>query len=212
MKIKKLNFKEYLVYTLVIAVGIAIDQLTKFLAVKFLEPIDTLPLINKVLHLTYVENRGAAFGMLADKRYIFMIISTVMIVAIGLYLYLGLCEKRSYAIPLAMIVSGGIGNMIDRIALGYVVDFIDFRLINFAVFNGADSFVCVGAFALALLLLIDIFKEARGENKEKKVTEEAADEGGSSPAEEQKVAATEKVEENTGEESLPDCDDEGTGL
>ena len=175
MKIKKLPAREYLLYSLIIAVGILLDQLTKFLAVKFLEPIDTFPLINKVLHLTYVENRGAAFGMLADKRYIFMILSTVMIVVIGLYLYLGLCEKRSYAIPLAMIASGGIGNMIDRIALGYVVDFIDFRLINFAVFNGADSFVCVGAFALCLFLLIDIIKEAKENSNKKKDGDEPHD-------------------------------------
>jgi len=60
-----------------------------------------------------------------------------------------------------MIISGGIGNMIDRTLLGYVVDFIDFRLINFAVFNGADSFVCVGAGILILALILDIIKESR---------------------------------------------------
>ena len=64
-------------------------------------------------------------------------------------------------VSVAMIISGGIGNMIDRTALGYVVDFIDFRLINFAVFNGADSFVCVGAGILVLALILDIVKESR---------------------------------------------------
>jgi signal peptidase II len=60
-----------------------------------------------------------------------------------------------------MVVSGGIGNMIDRIGLGYVVDFIDFRLINFAVFNGADSFVCVGAGLLMLALIRDLIAESK---------------------------------------------------
>ena len=96
-----------------------------------------------------------------------MIVSTVMIIALSLYLYLGHAESRLYGISLAMIVSGGIGNMIDRIALGYVVDMIDFTLIDFAVFNGADSFVCVGAGLLILALILDIIKES----KEKKVGE-----------------------------------------
>ena len=90
-----------------------------------------------------------------------MITSTVMIIAMALYLYLGHSENKLYEISIAMIISGGIGNMIDRIVLGYVVDFIDFRLINFAVFNGADSFVCVGAGMLSLALILDIIKESK---------------------------------------------------
>ena len=125
--------------------------------------VDTVPIIKDVIHLTYLENRGAAFGMLSDHRYVFMIISTVMIIGLSLYLYLGFAENKLYAISCAMIISGGIGNMIDRIALGYVVDFIDFRLINFAIFNGADSFVCVGAGLLVLALVIDIVKEYKAE-------------------------------------------------
>lgn len=90
-----------------------------------------------------------------------MVTSTVMIIGLALYLYLGLAENKLYEISTAMIISGGIGNMIDRIALKYVIDFIDFRLINFAVFNGADSFVCVGAGLLILALVRDIIKESR---------------------------------------------------
>ena len=162
MKFVKMKWWEYLTYSLIIAVGIGLDQLTKWLAVLFLKPLETFPLLEGVLHLTYVENRGAAFGMLADKRYIFMIISTVMIVVLSFVLYGGFYNsKRIYPIAMAMIVSGGIGNMIDRVALGYVVDFIDFRLINFAVFNGADSFVCVGAGILMLALILDIIEESK---------------------------------------------------
>jgi signal peptidase II len=90
-----------------------------------------------------------------------MSISSVAIIAIALYLYSGRNESKLYCGALTLIISGGIGNMIDRIALGYVVDFIDFALIDFAVFNIADSFVCIGAGLLVLALILDIIKEAK---------------------------------------------------
>lgn len=160
------DVKKRLIYSVAIALIIILDQLTKWLSVKFLMPIDTLPLIKDVLHLTYVENRGAAFGMLANHRWVFITVSTVTIILLGIYLYLGKAENRIYETGITMIIAGGIGNMIDRLALGYVIDFIDFRLIDFAVFNGADSFVCVGAGVLILALVIDIVKEVkRGREK-----------------------------------------------
>lgn len=167
---KKLKAIYYVIYTAVILGGIGIDQLSKLLAVKFLEPVVTVPLWSGVLHLTYVENKGAAFGMLADHRWVFMTISSVAIVAIALYLYSGRSAGKLFNTALMLIVSGGIGNMIDRIALGYVVDFIDFALIDFAVFNIADSFVCVGAGLLILSLVIDIVNETKlaKKNKEEK--------------------------------------------
>ncbi len=152
---------DYIIYSAIIVVGVILDQLTKWLAVKFLEPISTVPIIKDALHLTYVENRGAAFGMMKDSRWIFMTVSTIAILIFIAYLYLGHADNTLYAVALSMVISGGIGNMIDRIALGYVVDFIDFRLINFAVFNGADSFVCIGAGLLILALIKDLIKEAK---------------------------------------------------
>ena len=163
--IKKRTAFEYIIYSAVIALGVGLDQLTKLLAVLYLSPITTLPIIKNVIHLTYVENRGAAFGMLADQRWIFITVSTVAITVMLLYLYLGHSENMLMAISLAMIISGGIGNMIDRLALGYVVDFIDFRLINFAVFNGADSFVCVGAGLLLLSIILPEIKNRRARDK-----------------------------------------------
>ena len=124
-------------------------------------PIKTHPIIEGVIHLTYHENRGAAFGILSEHRWVFLSVSTVMIVGLLIYLYMGKCENMLYGVSISMIIGGGIGNMIDRLALGYVVDFIDFRLINFAIFNGADSFVCVGAGLLILALVIDIIKEGK---------------------------------------------------
>lgn len=158
---KKLKPFEYGVFSAIILVGIALDQLTKWLAVKYLMPIITQPIIKDVLHLTYVENRGAAFGMLANHRWVFILISSVTILMLLGALYLGYLSNTLYKVSIAMIISGGIGNMIDRLWLGYVVDFIDFRLIDFAVFNGADSFVCVGAGLLILALILDIAAESK---------------------------------------------------
>ena len=96
---KKKTRSEYILYSVIIAVGIILDQLTKWLSVTFLKKMTTLPLIKGVLHLTYVENRGAAFGMLADNRWVFMITSTVMIIVLSLYLYLAITKVVSSRLP-----------------------------------------------------------------------------------------------------------------
>ena len=163
---KKQSVFDYGIFSAIILVGIALDQLTKWLAVKYLLPIATHPIIESVLHLTYVENRGAAFGILADQRWVFILISSVTIVGLLFVLYAGYLSNMLYKVSVAMIISGGVGNMIDRLMLGYVVDFIDFRLINFAVFNGADSFVCVGAGLLILALIKDIIDEAKAKKRD----------------------------------------------
>ena len=159
--VKKQAPLEYVIYSVIILVGIFLDQLTKLLTANLMDLYESIPIIKDVIHITYVQNTGAAFGMMKDSRWLFMIVSTVMIIGLSLYLYLGHAESRLYGISIAMIVSGGIGNMIDRIALGYVVDMIDFTLIDFAVFNGADSFVCVGAGMLVLALILEMKAEAR---------------------------------------------------
>ena len=158
---KKKTLFDYILYSAIIVGGIIIDQLTKWLSVAFLKVEGSVPIIKSVIHLTYVENTGAAFGILKNHRWVFILISIITIIGFSAYLYLGHSENRLYAVSIAMIISGGIGNMIDRLALGYVVDFIDFRLINFAVFNGADSFVCVGAGLLILVLILDIKNEMK---------------------------------------------------
>ena len=148
-----------IIYYFLISVAVVIlDQLSKFIAVKYLMPVSSFPIIKDVIHFTYVENKGAAFGMLQDQRRVFMVISTVMI-AVLIFI---MVKYKKYFHPLmligiAFVFGGGIGNMIDRTLLGYVVDFIDFTLINFAVFNIADSFICVG---VGLMLLDVILKKS----------------------------------------------------
>ncbi len=151
----------------VIAGVIGLDQLTKWLAVVCLQGQASFPLWKGVLHFTYVENTGMAFGMLKDHRWVFMVFSTIAIVALSVYLFRFRPEGKWMQISMAMIIGGGIGNMIDRIFLGYVVDFIDFTLINFAVFNVADSFVCVGAGIMILCLVLDLIKEIKAERAKK---------------------------------------------
>ena len=157
---KKKSRAEYIIYSAIILGGILLDMLTKFLVNRFMTLSESIPLIKGFLHLTYTTNDGAAFGMMDDQRWLFLSVSTVTIIAFTLYLYLGHAENILSAISIGMIISGGIGNMIDRLALGFVVDFIDFRLINFAVFNGADSFVCVGAALLLLSVILPEIKKA----------------------------------------------------
>ena len=161
-----------LIWLAVIIVTVFLDQLTKYLTVLHLKPIDTLPIIEDVFHLTYVENTGAAFGMMKDARWVFMITSTAAIIGILGYMihrYYVKKEKLHWAeaLSLSLIVGGGIGNMIDRTMLGYVVDMIDCRFINFAVFNVADSFVCIGAGLMILYLIILTVREYQAEKAAK---------------------------------------------
>lgn len=141
--------------------AVGLDQLTKWLAVTYLQGNPSFPIWKDVLHLTYVENRGAAFGMLSEHRWVFMIVSTVAILGLAVFLFRFAPKNRVARYSLAMIIGGGIGNMIDRLLLGYVVDFIDFTLIDFAVFNVADSFVTVGAFLLMGYMIWDTVKESK---------------------------------------------------
>ncbi len=161
------NGVNMLFWILITVVVVIFDQVTKWLAVKYLIPVGTFPIIEDALHLTYLENPGAAFGMMKNNRWVFLIISTLAIIGIIVYLIRFAPKNKLCQLSLAFILGGGIGNMIDRLALGYVVDFIDFRLINFAVFNVADSFVCIGA---ALLIIYVLFIDGK-ENKNSEVEE-----------------------------------------
>ncbi len=145
----------------IICGSVALDQLTKWIAVFHLQPIDSVPLWEGVLHLTYVENPGAAWGMLADHRWVFMVFSTVAIIGLGIYLFGFSKEPTWVKVSLALVIGGGIGNMVDRVILGYVVDFIHFAIINFPVFNVADSCVTVGAGILMFYFVKDFIREVR---------------------------------------------------
>ena len=138
---------------------ITLDQVSKLLILRFLYE-DKIVLIKGVLNFTYVENRGMAFGLLSDHRWVFMLFSTLGIALVGVYLWFYVKGKLGRT-ALALVIGGGIGNMIDRVAYGFVVDFIDFCAFDFWkwVFNIADSAVCVGAGLFILFLILDTVKE-----------------------------------------------------
>ena len=152
-----------LVWLMIIAGVIFLDQLSKWLTVINLGLHETFPLIEGVFHFTYVQNTGAAFSMFnePDERWIFMSISTVAIIGLSVYLWFNRKGSKLLCVALSFIVGGGIGNMIDRCILKYVIDMLDFRLINFAIFNVADSFVCVGVGLFALAVILDEVKEMK---------------------------------------------------
>ncbi|WP_408071137.1 signal peptidase II [Butyrivibrio sp. JL13D10] len=139
---------------------VLLDQFTKHLAVKHLMDKDSIVLIPKVLELTFLRNRGAAFGILQDQKVFFVMIAIMILLVIGYVLFqLPLEKKYNYLqIILVMIASGAAGNMIDRVVNDYVVDFISFVIINFPIFNVADIYVTVSTF-LFIILFLFYYKE-----------------------------------------------------
>jgi len=142
---------------------VAVDQGTKYWATTVLQPIRDLPLWDGVLHLTYSRNTGMAFSMLSEHTWLLTLVSGLLVAGMLVFYFL---KRRSLPVflqvVLAMVVGGGIGNLIDRIAYGYVVDFIYVKIIDFAIFNGADSFVVVGCVLMMLYLLFAKEEEKPG--------------------------------------------------
>lgn len=134
---------------------LGLDQGTKLLADAYLKNQPDIWLIQDVFSLHYLENRGSAFGMLENQRIFFIIITVVVLIVIAA-LFVKLPEGSRYPplrILLAFLTAGAIGNLIDRICYAYVIDFFNFCLINFPVFNVADIYITLGTIALLILLL-----------------------------------------------------------
>ena len=139
---------------------ILLDQYTKHLAVVHLKNKAAFNIINGVLELNYLENKGAAFGMLQNQK-IFFIFVAIVILSVIAYVLIKTPDDRKYTILhvlLSLIAAGAIGNMIDRIRYDYVVDFIYFVLINFPIFNVADIYVTCGAILFFITFLF-FYKE-----------------------------------------------------
>lgn len=130
-----------------------LDQIVKYAVRANMMQGQSIPIISGIFHLTYIENPGAAFGILSNHRILFLVM-TVAITGIMFYLYLQLRNKKSLtAFSLALVISGAIGNFIDRFFQGTVTDMFDFQI--WPIFNIADICICVG---LALLCYLLIFK------------------------------------------------------
>lgn len=139
-------------YEIIIAILIGLDQIIKYWALNSLKEVNSIPVINNIFSLTYVENRGAAFGMLQNNQSIFILVAAVAS-CFGLYYLHSKKVNNLGKIGILLVISGAIGNLIDRVKLGFVVDYLDFHIIWSYVFNLADCFVVVGTILLCLYII-----------------------------------------------------------
>ena len=151
----------FALFTLLLIIA---DQVTKYFTVSMLKPIGSVEIIKNILSFTYVENRGAAFGILQNARWVFIILTIIAIAAIIIYLLKEKPKDKTLIFSLSLILAGAIGNMIDRILKGFVVDMIEVTFINYPVFNFADCCVVIGAILLGIYILF-IYKEPQKEEK-----------------------------------------------
>ncbi len=133
-------------FFLLAAAVILLDQLTKNWIDLKLNPGESWPIIDNVFHLTYVLNPGAAFGLLAYRTHIFIVVSLIMVVLILLAAHFFSPRYYFIRLALALQLGGAVGNLIDRVRTGYVIDFLDFRI--WPVFNVADIAIVAGVFLL----------------------------------------------------------------
>lgn len=155
-------------FFIIAAMLVAIDQISKFLTVKFLRPIESIEVIKGIFSLTYVENRGAAFGILQNARWVFIIATIIAIICMVVYKIKYKPTEKTVNIALCLVLSGAVGNMIDRIMHGFVVDMLEVTFIDYPVFNVADCFVVIGAILLAIYILF-IYKEPKEEENNDKI-------------------------------------------
>lgn len=137
---------------------VAMDQISKYLVFEYLKGHGSIPLLDGIFHLTYAENTGAAFSIFTDMQLFLKIITSIF--SVILFIYLATLTKKEAklsikSLSLAFIIGGALGNLIDRFRFNFVVDFFDFRLINFAIFNVADIFIVLGSILLVIVLLLE---------------------------------------------------------
>ncbi|MDD2221716.1 MAG: signal peptidase II [Clostridia bacterium] len=140
---------------------LVVDQVTKYLVVSSLELGQSYPLIDGVFRLTYVQNDGAAFSILQGQRWFFVVITLIALVMMVFVRYKYYKKDKWMTLALAVLAAGALGNLIDRFLYGYVVDFFDFYLINFAVFNVADCCIVV---SLVFITIMVIKKPSKDKN------------------------------------------------
>lgn len=157
-----------------------IDQLTKWLVVTYLKPVGSVPLIKigetEWLNFTYCENTGMSFSLLEGKRIFLIVLPIILIALVEWYIFSGKVKTKLSLFALAALAGGGLGNLIDRVFLGYVVDFIDVKIINFAIFNFADICAVLGGIFTVIFFLLEDDKSKDKETEETEGGEEKANE------------------------------------
>lgn len=156
--------------------SVILDQLTKAIVVSQMALYEEVPFLPGLIRFYHTRNTGAAFSMFSDNRWVFMVFSVIAMMIMTYLLVKFHGRHWLLSVSLAAVLGGGIGNMIDRVLSGYVVDFLDFQFMKFAVFNVADIFVTCGSVALAVYIL---FIEPKVERRlqEQKEAASAAEEG-----------------------------------
>ncbi len=140
----------------------AFDQLIKYFVSEYLQPVGTVSVIDNLFSLTYVENRGVAFGMFSDMRWFFVAVTVALIIFILVYMFKKRPREKVFYISTALIIGGGIGNLIDRIFYGYVIDYLSLSFFP-PVCNFADYCITAGTVILMIYLLFfsDIFSSQK---------------------------------------------------
>lgn len=142
-----------ILWTIIIIASVLIDQIAKQIVVHTLPLYDSVVLIDGFFSFTHIQNRGAAWGMLSDHRWVFLTATAVAIIILPIILYKYRKLHMLFGTSMSLIIGGAIGNMIDRVFLGYVVDFLEFTFIDFPVFNIADICIVVGTFMMAAYMI-----------------------------------------------------------
>ena len=160
-----------LITTIIAVILIAVDRITKNWAAQALASGD-IAVIDKVLYFRYTENTGVAFSMFSDNRWVLVGITSVMLIVALAFFLSGKIKDKLELFALSLIIAGGVGNLIDRLSLGYVIDFIDVRIINFAIFYVADMCITIGA----ILVSIAAFAAEKRQKREQESKQKALDE------------------------------------
>lgn len=151
---------------LCVAVLVGIDQLIKLWAVQVLQPVGSMPLIPHVVELYFVLNQGMAFSLLSGKQLFLILATSAALLVVAYLLFFRSRGDRLQQAALILVLGGGIGNLIDRVLNGEVVDYINLLFMNFAVFNFADICVCVGVALWVLAILLDEVKDSGAPGRE----------------------------------------------
>lgn len=163
-----------------IIIFIGADQLVKHWAVESLKPVGNMDFLRigdfEILDLTYLENRGAIFGSMAGQRWFLIGLTSILILAAAVIMFRTVKKSKFISVICALFVAGGIGNLIDRIRYGFVVDMFDIQLFRFAVFNVADIFITVAEGMMVVYLLLEIKKDMAKKKAEKSAAEAAENE------------------------------------
>lgn len=157
----QLNYKRIICQFSVIFALTGIDQLIKFFVERDLRPLGSADVIPGFFGLLYLQNTGAAFSFMSDKTGLLSLITGAALIFLMIFLIFTKMEDRIFHVLLPLIISGGLGNLLDRIIRGYVVDYIELQFVRFAIFNFADILITCSTIVLIAYLIYGLIQETR---------------------------------------------------